>query len=294
MLLYACWRSRLRPARQRRRQDGPLRRGAGCRARGLAGLPAGRASPHVRAARPTGGLPGQRRASAALPGERDRATAGDPGRSRRSGPGGACQGAGEPRRARPHLRRLGLHRTRLRRLHGALAALDVGLVVLALPGDRRLHRRPQPRLLAAEPDRELGRRTDGGRLEPDPDLRRPAGADLELRLLRQAEHRRLDRRLAGDRSGERRGRPGPRRRHRRRQPDLLRHGELLADLERQQRDADLPRRLDRPPARARLRLRRLQQRRLGHRRPRRQVRQHLPRAGRALVRQLERASLGRL
>ena len=99
---------------------------------------------------------------------------------------------------------------------------------LALPGDRRLHRRPQPRLLAAEPDRELGRRTDGGGLEPDPDLRRPAGADLELQLLRQAEHVDLHRRDPGDRSGDRRGRPGAHRRDRRRQPDLLRHGELLA------------------------------------------------------------------
>jgi hypothetical protein len=63
-------------------------------------------------------------------------------------------------------------------MHGAFAALDVGLVLLALPGDRRLHRRPQPRLLAAESDRDLGRRTDGCRLEPDPNLRRPAGAEL--------------------------------------------------------------------------------------------------------------------
>ncbi len=84
------------------------------------------------------------------------------------------------------------------------------------------------------------------------------------------------------------------RRDRRRQPDLLRHGELLAHFERQQRDAELPCRLDGAPARARLPVRRLQQRRLGDRRPRRQVRHHLPRAGRDLVRQLERARLGRV
>ncbi len=62
-----------------------------------------------------------------------------------------------------------------------------------------------------------------------------------------------------------------------RQPDLLRHGGLLADLQRHQRDPRLPRGLDREAARARLRLRRLQQQRLGDRRPRRPVRHRLRR-----------------
>ena len=56
-----------------------------------------------------------------------------------------------------------------------------------------------------------------------------------------------------------------------RQPDLLRHGVLLAHLQRHRRHPRLPRGLDREAALARLRLRRLQQRRLRHRRPRPQV-----------------------
>ncbi len=84
------------------------------------------------------------------------------------------------------------------------------------------------------------------------------------------------RRRAGDRHGPR-------------QPDLLRHGGLHADRERDAGDADLPRGLDRRAARARLQLRRLQLQRLGHRRPRpRSGQPRVPAARRPLVRQLER------
>ena len=94
-------------------------------------------------------------------------------------------------------------------------------------GDRRLHRRPQPRLLAAEPDRELGQRPDRSRLAPDPDLRRPAGADQRLQQLRQAQPQPGDRAGRGGGESTRSPRPaalgdGPR------QPDLLRHGVLHA------------------------------------------------------------------
>ena len=85
--------------------------------------------------------------------------------------------AGRGRRRRPG----DLHRLRIRRLHRPLVALDAGLAgIVALRSRRRLHRRSQPGLHAAEPDRDLGRRTGGDRLAPDPHLRRPAGADLEL------------------------------------------------------------------------------------------------------------------
>ena len=164
-------------------------------------------------------------------------------------------------------RRQRLHRARLRRLHRSLVALDGGLGGLALPGDRRLHRRRQPRLLAAEPDRELGQRPDRRRLAPDPYLRRPAGADQQLQQLRQAQLQPRDR--PGGRSGGRRGRPGERGRDGARQPDLLRHGVLHPHLERHRRHPRLPRGLDRKAALARLRLRRLQQQRLRDRRPRR-------------------------
>ena len=167
-------------------------------------------------------------------------------------------------------------------------ALDVGLGGLALPGDRRLHRRRQPRLLAAEPDRRAGcaeQVAAGWHLIP-------TYVGLQAPTTSCSSCAKLSASPPPPRRGpKRRPTRSPRRRRSAigaGQPDLLRHGELRADLERHQRDAHLPLRLDLPPARARLQLRRLQQRRLGHRRPRRPVRQHLPAARRALVRQLER------
>ena len=135
--------------------------------------------------------------AAALPGRGDWPAAGDPRRTR------GCRrlGVARPAPAGHGLsRRRRLHRARLRRLHRPLLALDGRLGGLALPRRRRLHRRHQPRLLAAEPDRELGRGPDRSRLAPDPDLRRPAGADQRLLQLRQAELQ------PGDRAGRRRRR----------------------------------------------------------------------------------------
>ena len=118
-----------------------------------------------------------------------RPAAGDPRRPvarRAAQPPRRCHGA-ERRRPGASAGGQRLHRPRLRRLQRALLADDGGLGSLALPGDRRLHRRRQPGLLAAEPDRELGQRPDRRRLAPDPDLRRPAVADQQLQQLRQAQ-----------------------------------------------------------------------------------------------------------
>ena len=148
----------------------------------------------VRAARPPRRLPGDAGREPALPRRRGRPQARDPGRSGRPArPRGRrcrCQRRAAGRRLGDERR---LHRPRLRRLHRALLADDGGLGRLALPRDRRLHRRRQPGLLAAEPDRELGQRPDRRRLAPDPDLRRPAGADQQLQQLRQAQRRPGDR-----------------------------------------------------------------------------------------------------
>ena len=92
---------------------------------------------------------------------------------------------------------------------GPLLAVDGGLGRIALPGDRRLHRRRQPRLLAAEPDRELGQRPDRRRLAPDPDLRRPAGADQQLQQLRQAQRQPRRPRRGQKRPSTRSPRPPP-------------------------------------------------------------------------------------
>ena len=195
--------------------------------RGLAGLPARRAPADVRAARPARGLPGD--AGAATSAARPSAI----GRRRAI--------LVEPRGARRAPRRC-------RRCRGRRATASAGGSVftglgfdactapssrsmaawerLALPGDRRLHRRRQPRLLAAEPDRQLGQRPDRSRLAPDPDLRRPAGADQRLQQLRQAQRQPGDR--AGRGGGGRRGRRGGRGGDGPGQPDLLRHGVLHA------------------------------------------------------------------
>ena len=124
-------------------------------------------------------------------------------------------------------RRLGLHRARLRHLQRPLEQGDGGLGRIAVPRRRHLHRRRKQRLLAAEPERQLGQRPDHRRLAPHPHLRRPAGADLELQQLRQADHGGGGQ--PGRGGGRRRGRRVGRARDRRGQPDLLRHGVLLAD-----------------------------------------------------------------
>ncbi len=172
--------------------------------RDAAGWPVYRLSEHPRMCvrlDSAGRLSGDAGGQPALPGRGGgRAAAGDPGRRpRRGGP--------EPRRSPPHAaaghrlsRRQRLHRARLRRLHRSFVAVDGGLGGIAVPGDRGLHRRPQPRLLAAEPDGELGQRPDRRRLAPDPDLRRAAGADQRLQQLRQ------DQPQPGDRAGRRRRR----------------------------------------------------------------------------------------
>ena len=112
-----------------------------------------------------------------------------------------------------------------------------------VPRRRHLHRRRKQRLLAAQPERQLGQRPDHRGLAPDPHLRRPPGDDLELQQLRQDDHRRGGH--AGHGGGRRRGRRGDRDRDRHRQPDLLRHGVLLADHQRHQSRPHLPRSVDR-------------------------------------------------
>ena len=74
---------------------------------------------------------------------------------------------------------------------------------------------------------------------------------------------------AGDRGRARRGRPGERGRDRGRQPDLLRHGVLRADSSASAATLAFLEAWTDEAARARLRLRRLQQQRLRDRRPRR-------------------------
>src|SRR4051812_13154338 len=97
--------------------------------------------------------------------------------------------APSPPRFGPGLPAGSLHRPRLRPLRGPVLADDGRVGGLALPRHRRLHRRRQSGLLAAQPDGEVGRRTGRRRLAPDPDLCRPASADQRLWQLRQAEYR---------------------------------------------------------------------------------------------------------
>ncbi len=63
----------------------------------------------------------------------------------------------------------------LRCMHGTLIQPDAGVAQFAVPGDRRLHRRCQPGLLAAQPHRHLGQRAGLRRLAPHLDPRRTAG-----------------------------------------------------------------------------------------------------------------------
>ena len=77
------------------------------------------------------------------------------------------------------------------------------------------------------------RRRVATRLEPDPDLRRPAGA--VRRAGARSRTSRRDRREPGHGGGRRRDRPRDRARPRRREPDLLRHGGLRAQERRRAR-----------------------------------------------------------
>ena len=160
--------------------------------------------------------------------------------------------------------------------------------LLALPGRRGIRRRREHGVLSAQPHELVGAQRRGGRLATDPDLRRTAGAVQFLRL--RVDHTGSCQRPG--RSGRRR-RDGQRARRRDRewQPDLLRHGGVLAQRHRHESRAHVPVGLDRDAALRRLRVRRLQQRRLGDRRPRCRVQQpELPEARRHLDRRLERVA----
>ena len=77
---------------------------------------------------------------------------------------------------RPHAVGHHLHRPGLRRLHRALPDRARDLVhLLALQGGEHVHRRHQPGLLAAQPQRLVGERRRRPGLGADPDLRRAAG-----------------------------------------------------------------------------------------------------------------------
>ena len=168
----------------------------------------GRAPADVRAARPPRGLPGHAggATSAARPSAigRRRAILVEPrGRGARRARRCRCAGRRPPPRPAAASSPASASTPAPRPPRRSMAAW----ARLALPGDRRLHRRPQPRLLAAEPDLELGQRPDRRRLAPDPDLRRPAGADQ--RLLAAAPSSAASQATAqGDGRGDRRGRPG--------------------------------------------------------------------------------------
>ena len=174
------------------------------RARRLAGLPAGRAPADVRAARPPRGLPGDAGGEPALPVGRDRAPAGDPGRSGarerprargergragdpspapKSSPGSASTPARRPLRGRWRPGQTSPYRAIGVYIGGANRACS------------------QPNLTSAWVER-TGRRG----LAPDPDLRRPAGADQRLRELRQAELQPDQATAQGTEEARRRGR----------------------------------------------------------------------------------------
>ncbi len=113
---------------------------------------------------------------------------------------------------------------------------------------------------------DLGGRTGRGRLAPDPDLRRPAGADQRLRQLRQAQR---------EQSDAHRGPKRPATRSPKRRASAWGRAARSTSTWRPTRgrrappgDPCLPLRLDRPAPLARLHVRRLQLQRLGHRRPR--------------------------
>ena len=131
---------------------------------------------------------------------------------------------GAERRARRRV-----HRLRLRRVHGAVDRRAQRLARLAVPRARHLHRRRQPRVRGRQPVRDLGLFDARRRLEPAAALRRPAGAVRRTERAAEDLDRLRDRRQPG--AG------GRRRRDRARrttfglpvgQPDLLRHGGLLA------------------------------------------------------------------
>ena len=240
--------------------DGPLRRAARSTCPQVAGVPACRASADVRAARPARGLPGDPGASQRCPSRaigRRRAILVEPG-----APAGAPRARCRARSRRPGtgrrwLRRL--HRPRLRRLRrplartmSAWASSPYRAIGVYIGGANRACSQPNLTL-------DLGRRTGRRRLAPDPDLRRPAGADQRLRQLRQAQLEPDHGDGAGGRSGPRRGRrcakasamgPGS--------PIYFDMEAYTRTSERHRGDAHLPLLLDHAAARARLRLRRLQ------------------------------------
>ena len=192
-----------------------------------------------------------------------------------------CAGAG---RQRGHSRQL--HRLRVRPVrrpdpegHERLAE------ELAVPGRRHLHLRrlarlPQP----AQPDPVLGVHPAQARLAPAADHARPAGVlQPQLPAVRQRRadqgQARPERQLPagphpGLGGGDRRGRGGEGPRHRREEHALVRHRGLRPHQPPLPRvGAVVPHGVDQPAAQARLRLRRLLQRRLRHQGPRRRTRQ---------------------
>ena len=161
----------------------------------LARLPTGRAPAHVRAARPPRRLPGDAGREPALSRRRDRPPAGDPGRTalRDRAAAGSASAVAAPApvaAASEAFTGLGFDACAApsSRTMSAWAASPYRAIGVYIGGANR-------GLLAAQPDRDLGRRTGRRRLAPDPDLRRPAGADQRLQQLRQAEleHRRPSR-----------------------------------------------------------------------------------------------------
>ena len=208
-------------------------------------LPASAQSPDVRAAtraatiarHPRQDQPGQRghahdhrhparRQSRGQPvlRHRPRADPADPGLDPGDRPGGGRQRArcararGDPAgEAAGHLSWPGL-----RHLRRAVGGHHEPLAQVAVPGDRHLHRRGQPRLRAGQPQRELAGRHPEPGLALLPVLRRAAGV-LRGRIRRLADHRVAGRRR-GHRGRQRRRAAGAQPRHPGGHAADLRHG----------------------------------------------------------------------
>ena len=283
-LFYACWRWPLLLPASRRRQDDPLSRRAG---RVPAAWPvyslAEQPRMCVRLDR-TRGLPGHAGAQPALPRPRDRPPPGDPDRRARRA---ARAQASAARRDRPisplcaEYTGLGFDACTLPRHARCRPGRDSPYRAIGVYIGGLNRACSQPNLTAS-----WVARTDRCRLASDPHLRRPAGADQQLQLLRQAEPR-LGRR-PGRRCGERRGRG---RAGRSASAPAARSISTWRATRAPRAPAARPSRSS-PPGRTRctrrLRVRRLQQQRLGHRRPRLEVGDRLSGPRRPLDRQLER------
>ena len=268
LALLACWAGRVCACR-RLRAHPPLRRPAGRGAAILAGLPARRAPGDVRAARPPRRLPGDAGGEPALPGRRDRAAAGDPGRTARrrwrqplgaAGPAAARSPPPRPAAASSPASASTPAAAPSSRSMAAWAASPYRAIGVYIGGANRGC--SQPNLTASW----VGAQTAAGwHLIPTyVGLQAPTSSCSSCAKLSASQATAQGDEAAVDavaEAGTRGDRP--------RQPDLLRHGVLLAHLQRHRRHPRLPRGLDREAARARLRLRRLQQRRLRDRRPRR-------------------------